>query len=65
MNQTDLWNQLNARLDYGFLIVLIITTAVVIARWAVGPSHRLNFDRLTLGLAGGMMTVSLAVLWFK
>lgn len=65
MNQTDLWNQFNTQLDTAFLIVLILAMAIMIARWLIGPSRRLAFDRLSLGLAGAMMTVSLVVLWCK
>jgi hypothetical protein len=63
MNQTDLWNQFNGQLDTAFLIMLIIATAIVITRWLIGPSRRLDFDRLLLGLAGGTMTIALGALW--
>jgi hypothetical protein len=63
MDQTLFWQQLNAELDYAFLICFLIAATVILARWLVGPSRRLAFDRYAIALAGGMLIVSLGAQW--
>lgn len=65
MDQTLFWQQLNQKLDYAFLIVFLIAVAIGAARWLVGPARRVAFDRYAIGLAGGVMVISVVAQWLQ